>query len=192
MTPLLSNIERQAKEWKQVLGNYLLADTVESMNQLKTQIDTFRSEIELVVTGLDHFMSIMQAITDVRNMAIQAEVQYLSYQECFRTMRTHAIIFPPSDEAMAYELQRKWESLYLGAFYRASTLESTVEKFAEMIEDQIRQFLEETVKFAEDFEANGPGSTGDDLELGLRKMDVRPKRKYNMRSSNKYCHPKLS
>lgn len=172
MTLLLSSIESQAKEWKQVLGNYLLSDTVQAMNQLKTQIEIFRREIELVVTGLDRFMSIMQAITDVRNMAIQAEVQYLSYQECFRTMRTHAIVFSPSDETMAYELQRKWESLYLGAFYRASTLESTIEKFAEMIEDQIRQFLDETAKFAEDFETHGPGSTGDELELGLKKMDV--------------------
>lgn len=180
MIPLLSSIEGQAKEWKQVLGNYLLSDTVQAMNQLKTQIVIFRGEIELVVTGLDRFMSIMQAITDVRNMAIQAEVQYLSYQECFQTMRTHAIEFSPSDEAMAYELQRNWESLYLGAFYRASTLESTIEKFAELIQDEIRQFLDETVKFAKDFETHGPGSTGDDLELGLKKMDVRLKKKYNL------------
>lgn len=179
MIPLLSSIEGQAKEWKQVLGNYLLSDTVQAMNQLKTQIEAFRGEIELVVTGLERFMSIMQAITDVRNMAIQAEVQYLSCQECFRTMRTHAIEFSPSDEAMAYELQRNWESLYLGAFYRASTLESTIEKFAELIQDEIRQFLDETVKFIEDFEMHGPGSTGDDLELGLKKMDVRLKKKYN-------------
>ncbi|GAB1860436.1 Dynein heavy chain 10, axonemal [Camponotus japonicus] len=186
LTLLLSSIESQAKEWKQILGNYLLSDTVQAMNQLKTQIEIFRSEIELVVTGLDRFMSIMQAITDVRNMAIQAEVQYLSYQECFRTMRTHAIVFSPSDETMAYELQRKWESLYLGAFYRASTLESTIEKFAEMIEDQIRQFLDETAKFAEDFETHGPGSTGDELELGLKKMDEYGKliNKYEERRSN--------
>ncbi|XP_050455387.1 dynein axonemal heavy chain 10 [Cataglyphis hispanica] len=171
LIPLLSSIEGQAKEWKQVLGNYLLSDTVQAMNQLKTQIETFRSEIELVVTGLERFMSIMQAITDVRNMAIQAEVQYLSYQECFRTMRTHAIEFSLSDEAMAYQLQRNWESLYLGAFYRASTLESTIEKFAELIQGEIQQFLDDTVKFIKDFEMNGPGSTGDDLELGLKKMD---------------------
>lgn len=146
------------------------------MNQLKTQIETFRGEIELVVTGLERFMSIMQAITDVKNMAIQAEVQYLSYQECFRTMRTHAIEFPLSDEAMAYQLQRNWESLYLGAFYRASTLESTIDKFAELIQGEIQQFLDETEKFIKDFEMNGPGSTGDDLELGLKKMDVRLKK----------------
>lgn len=142
------------------------------MNQLKTQIDTFRSEIELVITGLDRFVSIMQAIADVKNTAIQAEVQFLGYQECFQTMRAHEIVFPSSDEAMAYELQREWESLYLETLYRTSTLESTSDKFAELTREQIQKFLVETAVFAEDFEADGPGSIGDDLELGLKKMDV--------------------
>lgn len=172
LKPLLSGIERQAKEWKQVLGNYLLSDTVLAMSQLKTQIDTFRGEIELVITGLDRFVSIMQAIADVKNMAIQAEVQYLSYQECFQTMRIHRIVFSSSDEAMAYELQRAWESLYLGALYRASTLETTSVKFCEMTLEDIQEFLFETSMFAKDFKAHGPGSIGDDLELGLKKMDV--------------------
>lgn len=172
LKPLLSGIERQAKEWKQVLGDYLLSDTVLAMNQLKTQIDTFRGEIELVITGLDRFVLIMQAIADVRNTAIQAEVQFRGYQECFQTMRSHGIDFPLSDEAMAYKLQQEWESLYLETLYRTSTLQSTSEKFAEFTRDQIQQFLIEIATFAEDFEAHGPGSIGDDLELGLKKMDV--------------------
>lgn len=143
------------------------------MGQLKTQIGTFRGEIELVVTGLDRFVSIMHAIADVKNMAIQAEVQFLCYQECFQTMRTHGIVFSSSDEAMAYELQRDWESLYLEALYRASTLESTRDKFSELTQEEIQQFLIDTVMFAENFEAFGPGSIGDDLELGLKKMSVR-------------------
>lgn len=143
------------------------------MNQLKTQIDTFRGEIELVVTGLDRFVSIMQAIADVRNTAIQAEVQFLGYQECFQTMRAHGIVFPLSNEAMAYQLQHDWESLYLEALYRASSLENTSDKFSELTQEQIQQFLVEIAIFAEDFEAHGPGNIGDDLELGLKKMDVR-------------------
>ncbi|XP_011874224.1 PREDICTED: dynein heavy chain 10, axonemal [Vollenhovia emeryi] len=171
LKPLLSGIERQAKEWKQALGNYLLSDTVLAMSQLKAQIETFRGEIELVVTGLDRFVSIMQAIANVKNTAIQAEVQFLCYQECFQTMRAHGIVFLSSDEAMAYELQHDWESLYLEALYRASTLDSTSDKFSELTREQIQQFLTETAMFAEDFEALGPGSIEDDLEYGLTKMD---------------------
>ncbi|XP_070520949.1 dynein axonemal heavy chain 10 [Cardiocondyla obscurior] len=171
LKPLLSEIERQAREWKQVLGNYLLSDTVLAMSQLKTQIETFRGEIELVITGLDRFVSIMQTIAEVKNMTIQAEVQFLCYQESFQTMRTHGIVFPLEDETMAYELQHDWESLYLEALYRASTLESTKEKFSEMTQEQIQQFLIEIATYAEDFEMHGPGSIGDNLELGLKKID---------------------
>lgn len=88
-------------------------------------------------------------------------------------MRTHGIVFPLSDEAMAYELQHDWESLYLGALYRTSTLENTRDKFSELTQEQIQQFLDEIAMFAEDFETYGPGSIGDDLEFGLKKMDVR-------------------
>lgn len=74
---------------------------------------------------------------------------------------------------MAYELQTDWESLYLGALYRASTIITTREKFAEMIQDQMIEFNEELVKFVEDFKNNGPGSVKDDLDLGVQKMIVR-------------------
>lgn len=142
------------------------------MSQLKTRIENFQSEIELVITGLDRYTMIMQAIAEVKRVAVQTEVQFLSYQECFQTMRVHGIKFSPEDETMAYKLQHDWEALYLEALYRASTLESTSDKFCEMTEDQIRRLLDEIAEFAEDFEEHGPGSIGDDLELGLKKMEV--------------------
>lgn len=73
---------------------------------------------------------------------------------------------------MAYELQTDWESLYLGALYRASTIITTREKFAEMIQDQMVEFNEELVNFVEDFTNNGPGSVKDNLDLGVQKMIV--------------------
>lgn len=56
--------------------------------------------------------------------------------------------------------------------YRASTLESTSDRFSGMTQDQIYDFVRELEEFAKDFEAHGPGSVGDDLELGLVKMEV--------------------
>lgn len=41
-----------------------------------------------------------------------------------------------------------------------------------MTQDQIYDFVKELEEFAKNFEAYGPGSVGDDLELGLVKMEV--------------------
>ncbi|XP_076380407.1 dynein heavy chain at 89D [Megalopta genalis] len=168
---LLTGIETHAKEWKQILGNYLLAQTIEGMNDLKSIIDAFRTEVELVITGLDRFTSVMQAISDIKKTAIKAEVRFKTYQETFKTFRSHDISFPEEHERVAYELQRDWESLYLGALYRASTLESTSDRFSDMTVEQIGNFLAELQEFADDFRENGPGSVGENLEHGLKKME---------------------
>ncbi|KAI4497256.1 hypothetical protein M0802_007740 [Mischocyttarus mexicanus] len=170
LEPLMRGIEQHAMEWKQVLGNFLLADTIKEMNEFKEQMEQYRDKVELVITGLERFTMIMQAISDIKKMAIQAEVQYTLYQETFKTLHAHGIVFSEIDEKMAYELQTDWESLYLGALYRASTIVTTREKFAEMIQDQIIEFNNELVKFIEDFHNNGPGSVGEDLNLGVQKM----------------------
>ncbi|XP_012272400.1 dynein heavy chain 10, axonemal [Orussus abietinus] len=171
LEPLLSGIKDHAREWKQVLGNYLLDSTLDSMYDLKSKIEKFRGEIELVISGLDRFKIVMQTIADIKKMAIQAEVQYSLYQETFRTLDIHEVEFSEEDEKLAYRMQHDWESLYLGALYRATSLESTKDRFCEMTKEQILDFIRELAEFAEDFERNGPGSVGNDLDLGTRKMD---------------------
>lgn len=85
----------------------------------------------------------------------------------------HNIEFNDEDEEMAYKLRQEWESLYLGALYRGTTLETTKDRFCEMTKEEIRDFADEFIKFAEDFEKYGPGSVGDDLDTGMKKMEVR-------------------
>lgn len=74
---------------------------------------------------------------------------------------------------MAYKLEEEWNSLFLGALYRATTLESTKDRFCDMTKEQIASFGIECYEFAEFFETRGPGSVGSDLDAGLRKMEVR-------------------
>lgn len=85
----------------------------------------------------------------------------------------HGIKFLQEDEDMAYKLQQDWESLYLGALFRSATLETTKDRFCDMTVDEIEMFIKEILQFAEDFEKNGPGSVGDDLDRGMKMMDVR-------------------
>ncbi|XP_028981786.1 dynein heavy chain 10, axonemal [Diachasma alloeum] len=170
LSPLLKSIKDHSQQWKQDLGNYLLSETQQSMNNLKTKIKKFRSDIELVVSGLEKFKTVMQAIANVKKMGVQAEVQYNEYQETFRTLKMHEIQYPIEDEVEAHKIQQEWESLYLGALYRSTTLESTKDQFCQMTQDQIEDFRTECIKFADLFEKTGPGSVGDDLDAGMKIM----------------------
>lgn len=47
---------------------------------MQQMIENFRKEVELVITGLDRFTSVMQAISDIKKTAVRAEVRYTTYQ----------------------------------------------------------------------------------------------------------------
>nr|XP_046467282.1 dynein axonemal heavy chain 10 [Neodiprion pinetum] len=169
--PLCEGIREHGKEWKQILGNHLIAETQAHMKEFKDKMASLRYDVELVINGLERFKLVMQTIADIKKMSVQAEVQYLEYQERFRTLRIHQIEFNEEDEELSYKLQQEWESLYLGALYRGTTLETTKDRFCEMTKEEIRDFAAEFVKFSDDFETYGPGSVGDDLDTGMKKMD---------------------
>ncbi|XP_057328415.1 dynein axonemal heavy chain 10-like isoform X2 [Microplitis mediator] len=171
LTPLLKSIKEHAQKWKQLLGDYLISETKQSMKNLTSIINIFRSELELVINSLSRFKAVMQTIGNIKKMSIQAMVQYNEYQETFKTLRTHGIVFLPELEDQARKIQKDWESIYFESLYRATTLESTKERFRQMTEEQISDLLKECEEFAEYFNENGPGSVGNDLDSGLIKME---------------------
>jgi len=73
---------------------------------------------------------------------------------------------------MAYEVQRMWEALYIKALNRSLMLESTKASFAKLIVNETDEFLKTIDGFVKRFEEEGPGSVGQDLDLGLVLMDV--------------------
>jgi dynein heavy chain len=74
---------------------------------------------------------------------------------------------------MALEVQRLWEALYLKALSRSLMLESTKARFAELTVGEIDEFMKKIEDFVKDFEEEGPGSVGEDIDSGLALMDVR-------------------
>lgn len=179
MLPVLNSIKNHAQEWKQVLGNNLHKKTKESMNNLKLKMDNYRKEVEFVISGLEKFKLVMKAISSIKKLATQAEVQYNEYQEVFRTLDIHNINYPIDDKLMSFKIQQDWESLYLGALYRSTTLESTFDQFCQMTKEQILDYCAECLRFSDYFYKHGPGSYHNDLDSGIKLMEVRKKKKIN-------------
>lgn len=76
----MENITMHIKEWKRVLGGFLIGATVRAMTELRAKMEKLREEIEYVVTGAEKFKVVMQAISDVKKYTVQAEVEYDTYQ----------------------------------------------------------------------------------------------------------------
>jgi dynein heavy chain len=74
---------------------------------------------------------------------------------------------------MAREVQGMWEALYRKALSRSLMLESTKARFAKITVDEIDEFLKTIGEFVKNFEEEGPGTVGEDIDSGLKLMEVR-------------------
>ena len=74
---------------------------------------------------------------------------------------------------MSCEVQGMWEALYVKALNRSIMLESTKARYAKITVEEIDEFVKIIAEIAQRFEDQGPGSVGQDLDSGLKLMDVR-------------------
>ncbi|KAF2892470.1 hypothetical protein ILUMI_13689 [Ignelater luminosus] len=171
LRPLLNAICDHSQQWKLTLGDKLASSTKQKMLDLKETIDELRTIVNQTIKGLELFKAIMQAISTILRMNISAELEYLSYQETYQTLRQHEIPFSPEDEEMSYQLQKDWKALYLSAIYRTQTLESTKDRFAQITLSEIAEFCGILAEFIRKFDNDGPGAVGEDLDSGLKLME---------------------
>jgi len=66
-----------------------------------------------------------------------------------------------------------WEALYMKALNRSFMQESTKARYAKITVEEIDEFVKTVEEVAQRFEDQGPGSVGQDLDSGLKLMDVR-------------------
>lgn len=171
LRPLLNIIAQHCIEWKDTLGRLLDSDTMNKMVEMKATIETLHATVRQNIKGLERFKAIMQAIDTIRKNNIQAELDYKKYQEIYSMLRQHDIEFDPEHEALAFELEKEWQSLLLSGLYREQTLESTKERFALLTLSEINSFLDVLKEFLERFLSQGPGAVGEDLDSGVKLMD---------------------
>lgn len=153
------------------IGDMLMNNTKADMWEFKRLIIDLRKTMALRIRGLDVFKQILSAITTVLKTNVNAEQKYMTYQQTYDIARQHSIEFDPADEAMAYTVEKEWKDLYVSAMYRNMTMESTKNHFATMTEAEIDTFVDIINNFVKQFDSEGPGTVGENLDLGLKLMD---------------------
>ncbi|XP_066140827.1 dynein axonemal heavy chain 10 [Euwallacea fornicatus] len=171
LRPLLNTIAQHCIEWKDTLGHLLDVETVGKMEDMKKTIEYLHLTVRMNIKEQERYTAVMKAITTVRKNNIQAELDFTKYQEIYAMLRQHDISFDSQHEAMSYQLEKEWKSLYLSVLYREQTLESIKDRFALLTLNEINSFLDVLGEFLGRFQNNGPGAVGEDLDKGVHLME---------------------
>ncbi|KAH8257767.1 hypothetical protein KR038_000855 [Drosophila bunnanda] len=171
LQPLLDSITLHAKEWCTTLGEELLHHVNDNMKAMRNEIKTLSLNLNKTTRGLEDFKLVMQTIATVQSTTLTNEQKIHEMQETFTILSEHRIMFPYEDMLMAHHLEKRWKRLFLSALYRSEKLQPIKQKFADMTSVEIDVFCDDLAEFIKDYDDNGPGSVGPELERGVRLMD---------------------
>ncbi|KAH8358423.1 hypothetical protein KR093_000053 [Drosophila rubida] len=171
LKPLLASIMHHAKEWCTILGEELLRYVNDNMRAMRNEIKTLSMNLNKTTRELEDFKLVMQTIATVQSTTLTNEQKIHEMQETFTVLSEHQIMFSYEDMLMAHHLEKRWKRLFLSALYRSEKLQPIKQKFAEMTSGEIEVFCDDLDEFIKDWDENGPGSVGPELERGVRLMD---------------------
>ncbi|EDV92648.1 GH18884 [Drosophila grimshawi] len=171
LSPLLESISHHAKEWCTILGEELLQHVNRNMRSMRSEIKLLSLNLNKTTRELEDFKLVMQTIATVQSTTLTSEQKIHEMQETFTVLSEHHIMFSYEDMLMAHHLEKRWKRLFLSALYRSEKLQPIKQKFAEMTSGEIDVFWNDLNEFIQDWDENGPGSCGPELERGVRLMD---------------------
>jgi dynein heavy chain len=117
---------------------------------------------------LEDLKFVLRTISNIQQESDTVEESILDIKERYRTIEMYKIEVTPEEKEILLTLEPMWSSLFMNSKYRDVGLTIIKEKFTEITVDQISDFGMKLKAFAEKFAKHGPGSVGDDLDLGVK------------------------
>lgn len=111
---------------------------------------------------------VLRTISDIQQASDHVEELILEIKERYRTLDMYKIDVTHEEKEALSVVEPLWSSLFISSKHRDVGLTVIKERFTEITKDQIDGFGEKLKIFAEKFAHHGPGSVGDDLELGVK------------------------
>lgn len=108
----------------------------------------------------------------VRTNSMDMELEYTDIAERYRTLRMYDYSkFEEGEVEMVDNLRARCEQLLVKAQLRDKALDSVKSKFTKVTEDQVSEFAAKAIEVQADFEKNGPGAPGINMEEGLERLE---------------------
>ena len=110
----------------------------------------------------------LRTISDIQQVSDKIEEQIKEIKERYRTLEMYKVEVTHEEKEILANVEPQWHQLFLNSKHRDAGLGVIKERFTEITQDQIGDFARKLKIFAEKFAHHGPGSVGDDLDMGVK------------------------
>ena len=171
LVPLQTAVMDMSSSWLQRLGQALKEASFAAAGALKGEIEKLQQELKREPDTLESLKLILRTITDIRDNNLNMELRYRALQESIRTLHLYtAVSLTPEELTTGERVQELWELLVKESHEVDNNLITVKRKFTEITNKQVLTFSDTTKEFSISFSENGPMTVGDDLDVGLVRL----------------------
>ncbi|KAH9515001.1 Dynein heavy chain 10, axonemal [Bulinus truncatus] len=157
---------KHARDWIRLLGKRLHAQAYNKLISIYEEINDKSSDLEDTTDNLDELKSVLTTIQSIKDNLLTWETRWRAVQEEYRTLRMYDVEVSDDELQQQAEVPHFYESVLLKAKNRDCRLVVVKAKFKMITEHHVNNFKEECEKFFTRFKEQGPGSVGENLQLG--------------------------
>jgi dynein heavy chain len=171
---VISGIRARALEWVDDYGEVLRFLAKKEVKAIQDEIKSYHVKFGEIPTSLEKLKELLNAISEVKQKSMDAELKILDIQERYRTVALYNIKCSDEEHAVTDGLMQEWKDLKDKALTIDRRTVTVKKHFAEVTSENVVEFAEKIRKWYEDEEdgylEKGPGSRSVDLEDGADAM----------------------
>ncbi|KAM4746443.1 dynein axonemal heavy chain 10 [Anableps anableps] len=167
---LLNTMQELAESWISSLSSFLNKPAKEDLFNLKEELMQLSKKLKRSPDTFDDLKGVLSTISDIRSMSLEVEIKFTDIQERYRTLAMHNVKVGEDEKELVTKIGNIWNDLFVQSKEVDQSLTDVKMTFTEITKKKIEQFKQNLLIFAESFNMHGPGSVGDNLDLGLTIM----------------------
>ncbi|XP_050426983.1 dynein axonemal heavy chain 10-like [Adelges cooleyi] len=160
----------QCTMWHSLYGMQLMRECSLTMTDFSKLIATYRERLNSHVQDVESFKVVLQAVEDIKHMVFFADYSFNEIENRFNLMKSHSLKIPYENHFQYKALKDDWKVLYGEALSKSYSVEEIKKGFTGVAQEQINEFIDRVALFLKDYYENGPGTVGENLDLGIPKL----------------------
>ncbi|XP_037090995.1 dynein heavy chain 10, axonemal-like [Pollicipes pollicipes] len=167
---LAAAVKGHVQGWIDTLGALLNGIAKQKLDDLCELFEDKHYDLSRRPATQDDIKFLLATISDVQEMSLDVELKMVEIREQYRMLSVHGIEVPETQKETNASIGRLWEELLLRAKVTNARLGPVKQRFTAITQDEVAEFHGEIAKFCERYYQEGPGTVGDQFDLGEHKM----------------------
>ena len=170
LAPMIDSIQQHCKMWIELHGSLLHDQAKAELDELEVYFNERSLDLARPTSTIEDLKFVLGVISNIKDNSLWVEGRLCTIKEKYRMLTIYNRKVDEEEKNKVAAIEQRWQDLILGYKNTDAKLLGAKKKFTIITSGTVDEYASKLGVFKTRFDAEGPGSVGNDLDLGVKKM----------------------